>query len=116
MPMLGDMLAAARDSSAGFQAWLDATDPALAARIADAAARETLSVTGFVRVAIADFARFAGEEDWATLVSSMRDSADPGTICLLAMVHWRLTAAGCATHSHAHAPDHRAGGADARAT
>ena len=99
MPTLGDMLAAARDSAGGFHGWLEASDPELAAGVADAAARSTMTITGFVRAAVADFARFASEEDWATLISSLRDSDDPGTICLLAMVHWRLTASGCGEHS-----------------
>jgi hypothetical protein len=99
MPMLGDILAAARASAGRLQSWLEASDPDLAAAVAAAAARENLSPAGFVRAAVADFARFAAEEDWATLTSSLRDSADPGTICLLAMVHWRLTARGCCEHS-----------------
>ncbi len=108
MPMLGDLLAAARDGAGGFPAWLAASDPDLAGQVAGAAGRMGVTPSGYVRAAVADFARFAAEEDWATLVSSLRDSADPGTICLLAMVHWRLNAAGCDGHSHA---DHDAEGA-----
>lgn len=100
MLMLGDLLAAARKRSGSFQAWLKATDPTLALQIGDAAAALGLTPTGYIRVAVADFSRFAPEEDWATITSSMRDSDDPGTICLLGMVHWRLTAKGCGTHSH----------------
>ena len=99
MPMLGDLLAAARASASGFQSWLEASDPDLAAAVSAAASRESLGPAGFVRSAVADFSRFAAEEDWATLISSLRDSDDPGTICLLAMVHWRLTARGCGGHS-----------------
>ena len=99
MPMLGDILAAARSSSSGFQAWLDRSDPALAADVKQAAAAHGLTPTGYVRTAMADFNRFASEEDWATLTSSLRNSDDPGTVCLLAMVHWRLTARGCSEHS-----------------
>ena len=102
MATLGDLLAAARSSSGGFQAWLEASEPELAAQVAEAAAGTGLSPTGYVRAAVADFSRFASEEDWATLTSSLRDSDDPGTTCLLAMVDWRLTAAGCGAHSHAH--------------
>ena len=99
MPMLGDLLAAARASASGFQPWLEKADPVLAASVAAAAAGDGLSPAGFVRVAVADFSRLAAEEDWATLVSSMRDDEDPGTVCLLAMVHWRLTVRGCGDHS-----------------
>ena len=99
MAMLGDLLASARASAGSFQAWLEGTDPELAAAVAEAAAREAMSPAGFVRAAVADFSRLASEEDWATLVSSLRDAGDPGTVCLLAMVHWRLTARGCGDHS-----------------
>lgn len=99
MPMLGDMLAAARRSSSGFQAWLERSDPALATDMKKAATAYDLTPAGYVRTAIADFNRFASEEDWATLTSSLRDSDDPGTVCLLAMVHWRLTVRGCSEHS-----------------
>ena len=102
MAMLGDLLASARASAASFQAWLESSDPDLAARVAVAADREGLAPASFVRTAVADFSRLAAEEDWATLVSSMRDDADPGTVCLLAMVHWRLTARGCGAHAFTH--------------
>ena len=97
--MLGDLLAAARTSSGNFQEWLKRSDPALAADVKSAAEEQGITPTGYVRAAMADFNRFAAEEDWATLTSSLRNSDDPGTVCLLAMVHWRLTARGCAEHS-----------------
>jgi hypothetical protein len=99
MPMLGDLLAMARSASSGFEAWLERADPELAREVKQAADGQGLSVTGYVRGAIADFNRFAAEEDWASLVSSLRTTDDPGTTCLLAMVHWRLTARGCREHS-----------------
>ena len=113
MPMLGDLLAAARASAGNFQSWLEASDRELAAAVSAAAAREGLAPAGFVRSAVADFSRFAAEEDWATLTSSLRDSDDPGTICLLAMVHWRLTVRGCGDHSFRHT-HHHGGAADER--
>ena len=105
MVMMGDLLAAARDSAGRFQPWLQSTDPGLARDVATAAEREGLTPSGFVRVAVADFSRLASEEDWATLVSSIRDNPDPGAICLQAMVHWRLTARACSEHSHARKGD-----------
>jgi hypothetical protein len=92
MPMLGDLLASARRSSGEFLRWLDAADPALAARVVEAASRWGVSGTGFVRTAMADFTRFASEEDWATLTSHLKNTDDPGTACLLGMIHWRLAA------------------------
>ncbi len=112
MPMLGDLLAAARASAGSFQSWLVASDPQLAADVAAASEREGMTPAGFVRAAVSDFSRFAAEEDWATLTSSLRDSDDPGTICVLAMVHWRLNARGCGHHSFAH--NHQEGAADER--
>lgn len=99
MPMLGDLLAAARDSAGRFEAWIDAADPALANDLREAAGREGFTATGYVRAAVADFSRLASEEDWATLMSAARDSADPGATCLLAMVDWRLTAPRCGQHA-----------------
>jgi hypothetical protein len=96
--MLGDMLAAARKSAGRFEGWLEACDPALAARVAHRAAGEGLSPASYVRAAVAHFAALASEEDWATLTSSMRDADDPGTLCLLAMVDWRLSAPNCGCH------------------
>lgn len=102
MAMLGDLLAAARSEAGSFQSWLGAAEPSLAAQVREAAAESGLSPAGYARAAVADFARFASEEDWATLVSSLRDSADPGTLCLLAMVNWRLSVTVCGDHHHPH--------------
>lgn len=114
MTTLGDILGEARRSASGFEAWLLRSDPALAGRVADASAQTGLSFTGYVRAALADFARFASEEDWATLMSSLRDSDDPGTLCLLAMVDWRLTVSGCGAHTHHHGHGHEHGASDER--
>lgn len=111
MPMMGDILAAARRSAGDFQARLEASDPELARGVAAAASRDGMSPAGFIRSAVADFSRLASEEDWATLISSLRDSLNPGTLCLHAMVHWRLTARGCGAHSFTHQEE---GAADER--
>ena len=99
MPMLGDMLGAARDSSGSFLAWLECSDPELAHEVQRISAQQGLTPTGYVRAAMSDFNRFASEEDWATLTSTLKTTDDPGTLCLLGMVHWRLIARGCAEHS-----------------
>ena len=97
MAMLGDILAAARRSAPEVERWLARADPGRAARLAAAAARAGEGPAEYLRVAVADFERFAGEEDWATLTSHLRDSPEPGTTCLLAMLDWRLAqAAHCA--------------------
>ena len=97
--MLGDILAAARNSAGEFQSWLAASDPDLARQVAERAGREGLGPASFVRSAVADFAALADEEDWTTLLSAMRDRKDPGTTCLLAMVNWRLSAPDCGCHA-----------------
>lgn len=92
MPMLGDVLAAARRSSSDFMRWLEARDRDLVGRIAAAADPAGESPTSYVRAAVADFGQYASEDDWATLTSRLRDTDDPGTVCLRTMVEWRLTA------------------------
>ena len=93
MPMLGDILSAARDASGAFTRWLEEVEPARSREVAAAARQEDMTPTDFVRSAVADFSRFASEEEWATLISKIRDSEDPGTACLIVMVRWRLAAA-----------------------
>jgi hypothetical protein len=88
--MLGDILAAARGSAPEVERWLGAADPALAARLRSAAALERETPAAYLRIAAAEFDRFASEEDWATLTSRLRDSEAPGTTGLLAMLEWRL--------------------------
>jgi hypothetical protein len=90
MAMLGDILAAARRSAPEVERWLARAEPDLAGRLVAAAAREGETPAAYLRIAVADFGRFAGEEDWATLTSHLRDSPEPGTTCLLAMLDWRL--------------------------
>jgi hypothetical protein len=89
-PMLGDVLREARSAA-------DALDPALRAAVAavdgDAGA--------FARQAVASFERHASEEDWTTLLSSIRRAAQPGAACLAIMVRWRLRHLG---HDTAPAP------------
>lgn len=95
MATLGDLLATARRDAAGFTAWIGQVDPDMAAALGLAAQDHALDVTGFVRLALNDFARLAPEEDWATLISAVRDASDPGMTCLSAMVQWRIAAPGC---------------------
>jgi hypothetical protein len=114
MPILGDLLAAARDGAGNFQSWLSVANPDLAAAVERAANGERLTPTSYVRAAISDFSRFASEEDWATLTSTLKRTDDPGTACLLAMVDWRLTAKACDDHSHHHHHHPQEGAADVR--
>ena len=78
--MLGEVLGQARRA-------LAVLDPALRAEIE----RAGESPDVFARRAVSEFERSASEEDWATLVSRLRQSRDPGADCLAAMVRWRLS-------------------------
>lgn len=98
MATFGDLLAMARKSSLRFTDWLRVAEPSLAEKVAEAAAASNLTPAGYVRVAVADFSRFADEEEWATLSSTLKDSEDPGLACLLSMIHWRLTRRCCESH------------------
>lgn len=99
MLTLGDILGTAKRSAAGFQDWLESAEPALAAELAATAAQAGISPASLVRVAVADFSRYANEEAWAQLISLLRESDDPGMACLAAMVQWRLGQQGCSAHS-----------------
>ena len=99
MIMLGDILATARRSAAGFEKLVESADPALARELSAAAGRSGDSPADFARAAVADFSRFADEEAWAQLTRIVRDHENPGSACLIAMVRWRLAAATCEQHS-----------------
>lgn len=98
MATLGDILGAAKRSAPRFQAWIEAADPALAEDMRQAADRAGEGPAGFARAAVADFSRFADEEDWAQLTRIIRDEGDPGIACLAAMIRWRLEARSCENH------------------
>ena len=77
--MLGDVLKEARHAAA-------VLDPELRAEIEAAG-----HLPGpFAREALASFERHASEEDWATIMSAIRNAADPGRTCIETMVRWRL--------------------------
>ena len=101
MATLGDILGAARRSAGAFEGWLSGADPALAEDVASAAGRFGTTPAGFARLAVADFSRYADEEDWAGLTRVVRDEQDAGTACLAAMVQWRLAVPDC-EHQHHH--------------
>jgi hypothetical protein len=92
--MLGDILAMTRASSARGQDWLRAADPELAARIEGAAAAEATDAGGYLRLAVAEFTERASADDWAALMTRLRQAPDPGRACLLTMIHWRLAKSG----------------------
>lgn len=96
--MLGDYLALAKNAGADIQGWLAAAGPGQARALEKLAATEKISPARAARIAVADFSRFASEEDWATLISHVRDAADPALACLGAIVDWRLSQKPCSKH------------------
>ena len=94
--MLGDALSLARRS--GNEAMLAHAPPGLADPLDAFARTEGVGRAQAARIAVADFSRFADEEDWATLISHIRTAVDPAVVCLTAILDWRLRQLGCAEH------------------
>ena len=88
--MLGEILTAARKSGAGMESWLAPAEPEIWAALGEAAETEGMDHASYARMAVADFSNSAPEEDWATMMSHMRNAEDPGQACLLSMITWRL--------------------------
>lgn len=89
--MLGEVLTAARKSGKGMQDWLAPAEPEIWAALGQAAEAEGMDHAAYVQLAVADFSNSASEEDWATMISRIRDAQDPGQACLLSMITWRLS-------------------------
>jgi hypothetical protein len=71
-------------------------DLVLLARTRAAAAAAGLSLNHYVLGACRGFLDRAGEEEWATLMSRLRDGAEPGITVVEAAVRQRLEAGECA--------------------
>ena len=92
MTTLGDIIGIARRAAPAYEAWLRAADPALAQEVASTARRWDTTPSGLTRIAIANFSRYATEEDWAALARIVRDEPDAGTACLGALLTWQFAA------------------------
>lgn len=92
--MLGDILAAARRSGDGLDRWLAPASPDLWRLASAKAAHDGMTEADFARLCVAEFTSGASEEAWATLVSRLRDTEDPGRECLMEMMRWRLSGDG----------------------
>jgi hypothetical protein len=73
--------------------------------LAAASAPLRLTVAQYARMAVADFARLADDEAWASLLSRLRDHPDPGAVCLAEMVRWRMSAQRCSATAAPPAPE-----------
>lgn len=87
---LGDFLAFNRKSSVELRAWLLAQDPSLIERLVKEADVRGETIAQFLRIATADFMAEADEETWASLVSALRDGADPGAVCVARVMDFRV--------------------------
>lgn len=87
---LGDFLSFSRKSSAELRAWLRAQEPSLIERLTREADVRGETVAQFLRIATADFMAEADEEAWASLISALRDGADPGAVCVARVMDFRV--------------------------
>ena len=88
--MLGEVLTAARKSGDGIKEWLAPAEPGIWAALGKVAEAEGMDHAAYAQMAVADFSNRAPEEDWATMMSRIRDAQDPGQACLLSMITWRM--------------------------
>lgn len=87
---LGEFLAFNRRSSADLRAWLQGQDPTLIDRLVKEADARGETIAHFLRIATADFMAEADEEAWASLISALRDGADPGAVCVARVMDFRV--------------------------
>lgn len=87
---LGDLLGA-EGLASRLRPWLQAVDPALAAKVDAAAQRQGLSGPAFVQRAVADFVAAADDESWTRVVSATRHADDPALGCVAALLKNELT-------------------------
>jgi peptidyl-prolyl cis-trans isomerase C len=89
---LGDFLNA-ETAADRLAPWLQAVDPGLAERLAQAAAEAGEPVADFARDAMAAFVAEANDERWTNLISAARDADDPALACLAAVLRSKLAPA-----------------------
>ncbi|MFI4976033.1 MAG: peptidylprolyl isomerase [Caulobacterales bacterium] len=70
--------------------WLAARDPALAARVSDAAAAAACEPAVLVRSATAEFVNRADDEAWTQLISAAQGASDPALAAIAAILNSRL--------------------------
>ncbi|WP_395648002.1 hypothetical protein [Terricaulis sp.] len=87
---MGDLLAFGRQSSATLGAWLERQDAEFIGQLRREAGLRGESIAEFLRVATADFLAEADAEDWASLVSALRETDDPGAVCVARVTAFRL--------------------------
>ena len=86
---LGDFLADGM-AAARLSAWLELADPALQARLHDAALAGNVEPLAFVRAATAAFIGQADDEGWTQLLSAAQGAEDPALAALAAILKSKL--------------------------
>lgn len=87
---LGELLSA-DGCAGGVEAWLDASDPGLAAQAREASHSAGLTVAEFVESAVAEFVNQADDERWTQLISAVQGAEDPGLAAMASLLKARLT-------------------------
>lgn len=87
---LGELLALGASSSWELKAWLMQEHEALAHELHREADARGESIAQFVRIAVSDFMAEADDESWTSLISTVRDAADPGAACLAVVAGFRV--------------------------
>lgn len=99
---LGDVIAGLTDEVFADETLLAMGDLALAARVADAAAAESVPRGEFVAAAVGRFAAGCSDEEWLTVLGQMGRVADPGEILLrravIAVLDHADTPSSCGGH------------------
>ena len=87
---LGELLALGSTSSAALKGWLIGEHETLAHRLQREADVRGESMAQFVRIAVSDFMAEADDENWTSLISTVRDASDPGAACLAMVTDFRV--------------------------
>jgi hypothetical protein len=80
--LLGDLLSRFSDESVAAEAIANLGDLPLMARLSEQAEASGLTLGAFAAGAMRRYAAEASEEEWVTLMGSLRRAPDPGTVCL----------------------------------
>jgi hypothetical protein len=86
---MGEMLSETAADRLG--PWLAAVDPALGAKVLDAAETKAQPISEFIREAVAEFVSSADDEAWTRVVSAAQGASDPALACMTAILSSRLT-------------------------
>ncbi len=90
--LLGEIIARFDDEAAATQTLAALQNPALATRVAAAAADEELTVGEFATRSVECFVAQASDEEWVTIVGRMSRSDDPGRAFLAHVLGFALQA------------------------